>query len=548
MSQEAPKSTLLNERVFLAISYMLVTLMFLCGVLTFGNLMNLFMPGWPKTVVAIVCALIVLDRLYTYRKMKFFSVFSLEGLLAITAQWIVIILVLKVVIGVTNGLSAFYQEIPLWVSNFQEYFFTPVFSLSLGIAVVLWVLGGHFAELLNEMSIEQALIDRQSVSGPVGTVPPRERLLGLVFNIGAFLFVVTALTRIDLRVVFTGADAPLLIHIPALEGGGASTLMYFVFGFMLLSLTQFASLNTRWALQGVRVERKLAGGWALYSLLFLFVLALIASLLPTSYSQRALAFLGYGLDILLTYVLFLSQLAITLFIILVSLPFRLMGWGSPGENLDLTTPEFPNIPNQATGTVPPIPWLEALKNILIWGTLIAIIIYAIRQYLRQHQDLVNSLRRRPILRWLLWVWNWLSNLFGGIRQGVADALTTGLERIRARRAGRKESGWGGFINPRRLDPRQQVYFFYQALIRRGNESGLARGLSQTPYEYASTLEEALPDVDEDVDAMTEAFVEARYTPRVVEEQKAGLVRTYWERIRRALRSRRDTDEKADRKA
>jgi len=34
----------------------------------------------------------------------------------------------------------------------------------------------------------------------------------------------------------------------------------------------------------------------------------------------------------------------------------------------------------------------------------------------------------------------------------------------------------------------------------------------------------------------------------VEEHKAGLVRTYWERIRRALRSRRDTDEKADRKA
>jgi hypothetical protein len=131
---------------------------------------------------------------------------------------------------------------------------------------------------------------------------------------------------------------------------------------------------------------------------------------------------------------------------------------------------------------------------------------------------------------------------------VADALTTGLERIRARRAGRKESGWGGFINPHRLDPRQQVYFFYQALIRRGNESGLARGLSQTPYEYASTLDDALPDVDEDVDAMTEAFVEARYTPRVVEEHKAGLVRTYWERIRRALRSRRDTDEKADRKA
>jgi hypothetical protein len=148
-----------------------------------------------------------------------------------------------------------------------------------------------------------------------------------------------------------------------------------------------------------------------------------------------------------------------------------------------------------------------------------------------------------MLRWLLQIWKWLSDLFGGIRQGVADAVTISLERIRVRRAGGKESGWAGFINPRRLDPRQRVYFFYQALIRRGTESGLPRGLSQTPYEYASTLDDALPDVDEDVDAMTEAFVEARYTPRVVEEDKASLVKTYWDRIRRALRSKHDRGEK-----
>ena len=43
--------------------------------------------------------------------------------------------------------------------------------------------------------------------------------------------------------------------------------------------------------------------------------------------------------------------------------------------------------------------------------------------------------------------------------------------------------------------------------------------------------------------MTEAFIEARYTPRAVEEGKASLVKTYWDHIRRALRSRRDRGEK-----
>ena len=171
MSQEAPKSTILNESVFRAISTILVTLMFFCGVLTFGNLVNIFMPTWPTTAVAIVCALIMLDRLYIYGQMKSFSILHPEWLLAMGAQWIVIILVLKVVLGAVHGISAFLQEILLWVTDFQNYFLTTDFNLSLGIAVVVWIFGGYFAEVLDEMSIEQALIERQSAAISAGLLP-----------------------------------------------------------------------------------------------------------------------------------------------------------------------------------------------------------------------------------------------------------------------------------------------------------------------------------------------------------------------------------------
>ena len=539
MSQEPPLSTRLNESIFRAIGYVLVILMVTCGVLTFGYLVNRYMSSWPTTAVAIVCALIVLDRLYTYQQMKSFPILSGERMLAAGTQWIVIIIVLKVVSGLIDGFSTFLEEIPLWITDFQEYFLTSDFYLSMGVAAVVWVLSGHFAEILNEMGIEQALIERQSAIVSAEVIPPRYRLLNLVFNIGASLVVITALIRIDLRVVFLGEEAPILINIPALEGGGATTLLYFMFGLALLSQTQFASLNTRWALQGVRVGRNLAVGWAFYSLLLLGVLALIASFLPTSYGLGVLALLGYVLDVLLVILVSLMQLFMILFTFLVSLPFHLMDRESPLENFTFTRPEFPNVPTEVAGTVTPVAWWEALKTILIWGTIIAIVVYSIRHYLRQHEDLVDSLRRRPILRWLLRVWIWLMDLFGGIRRGVLDAVVANLERIRLRRAATKSRGWAGFINPRRLDPRQRVYFFYLTLIRRGNESGLIRGLSQTPYEYASTLDDALPDVDEDVDALTDAFVEARYTPKVVEEQKANLVKTYWDHIRKALRSRRD---------
>jgi hypothetical protein len=88
-----------------------------------------------------------------------------------------------------------------------------------------------------------------------------------------------------------------------------------------------------------------------------------------------------------------------------------------------------------------------------------------------------------------------------------------------------------------LDPRRQIYFFYLAMIRRGAEQGLRRGPSQSPSEYAVLLEKALPSSVEDIDSITEAFVEARYSRHKVEPKEAALVKTTWARIRRALQNR-----------
>jgi hypothetical protein len=86
-----------------------------------------------------------------------------------------------------------------------------------------------------------------------------------------------------------------------------------------------------------------------------------------------------------------------------------------------------------------------------------------------------------------------------------------------------------------LNPRQKVLFFYLAMIRRGSESGVPRRPDQTPSEYSSILEEKVSDVSPEVDGLTEAFSEARYSQHPVEEARAGQVKTYWERIRLKLK-------------
>jgi hypothetical protein len=93
------------------------------------------------------------------------------------------------------------------------------------------------------------------------------------------------------------------------------------------------------------------------------------------------------------------------------------------------------------------------------------------------------------------------------------------------------------LNVRALDPRQRIYFFYLAMVRRGGELGVTRHPSQSPAEYAVTLRQALPPAEDDVESITEAFIQARYTRQEIDAPKAESVKTTWGRIRRKLQEK-----------
>src|SRR5262249_40583397 len=94
------------------------------------------------------------------------------------------------------------------------------------------------------------------------------------------------------------------------------------------------------------------------------------------------------------------------------------------------------------------------------------------------------------------------------------------------------------INLRALDPRRQIYYFYLAMIRRAHEQGLDRLPSQSPAEYAATLESTLPAVHEDIHSLTHGFIEARYSNHLITANESNNVKPAWGHIRRALRSQR----------
>jgi hypothetical protein len=49
----------------------------------------------------------------------------------------------------------------------------------------------------------------------------------------------------------------------------------------------------------------------------------------------------------------------------------------------------------------------------------------------------------------------------------------------------------------------------------------------------------LPEAETDVESMTQAFIEARYTEHSIRPDNVGTVQNAWERIRSLLKQRRD---------
>ncbi len=106
MNSGARSNAIGNERVFRLLSYALVFLLMSCGVLTINILLHNLFPDWHTTLIAGMVLFVVIDRLYTYRQLKSLTPLSTEWVIALGAQWIVILLVVRLLLSYSNGIEA----------------------------------------------------------------------------------------------------------------------------------------------------------------------------------------------------------------------------------------------------------------------------------------------------------------------------------------------------------------------------------------------------------------------------------------------------------
>jgi hypothetical protein len=232
-----------NRKLFLSISYTLVFLMMACVVMTIGNLIQNALPDWHSGIIAGVTLFIVIDRLYTYQQLKSLTPFSSEWVAAHAAQWIVIVLFVRLLLSYANGLDSFITDLSLFARGYIANLFTPEFVTTLLLALLAWYLSGQFLELLDEIGLDQELALREESAQGLAqsnAIPAHQRLVNLIFSMGIVLVILTALTLINLRTIFSNVTGIPSVELDPFSGGEAGALLYFVFGLALLSLVSGA--------------------------------------------------------------------------------------------------------------------------------------------------------------------------------------------------------------------------------------------------------------------------------------------------------------------
>jgi hypothetical protein len=176
-------------------------------------------------------------------------------------------------------------------------------------------------------------------------------------------------------------------------------------------------------------------------------------------------------------------------------------------------------------------WVQSL---LFWAIFLGIIGFSIIYYLRQRAGLRRFIDRTGARSWWFRFWTWLKiSLFRAQKQ-VARAIAGSLSWLGAS----EDAGLGDKkrMGPQlgRLAPRERVLRIYLAMLHKAEERGIRRRASQTPAEFARVLEQTFPEINPEVDALTDSFVEARYSLHEITPADASFIARCWARVRAAI--------------
>ncbi|MBN2086514.1 MAG: DUF4129 domain-containing protein [Anaerolineales bacterium] len=512
--------------------------MVVCFILTVNRAIAVFEADWftgllsMQREIIIGAFLVALEVQITRRVFDPDPVLSREWWQRILPEWAFWLVALLLLIWSKHGPALTLSDLPQLGEKTAQVLRRPEFVEGLLLLIAVWGISRFLTNDLMAVENIPTATTREAMRGVIQEqIGIRNRLWQDVFILGGAMVFLA---------VFSVPLAHFLFGMPMAFGSlGVETLIYFLCGFGLFVIGRLLILKAEWVTERTGVDSSVTRHWMIYGLLFVVLLLLLSVALPTAYTFQLLASLNLvlmGLSMLMS-ILWMAVVYPVIWLLSHIFP----AIGGPTEEMQETPPDqgvgqaLPSLPQGVT-------WEMIAREILFWAIVILILVYIARQVLPMRFAVLRRLRHTFLFRRLLEFWLRLRKRWTVWSRSAAQTLRESWDALRADLGGRGVSGRGGFLNLRGLDPRQSVRFYFFALLRRGAEGGVVRRPAQTPREYSGALSDAEERIRVELEEITLAFEEARYSAHPVSPEKARQVRKVWDTIRTALRSSRQKDE------
>ena len=529
------------EALFEPIALVGALVCFVLGVVAFGLAI---VPEWQTRFLVILSAVVGVEAfLYSRRLTR--SAFLFKEWLVLLVPPIVLVRFLPYL---DDPVASIGRDAANWWHD-PGTFFTLAFIADTIVLLFVWSIVFICTQSLNQLRVQEGEILDQTDARfkelyednwrSYDHSEPLRRLGQFYLWGGVILVIFAAMASIGTTQLFNAAALGQLIGFqrPSLQLALANVFLYFVLGLLLLGEAHYVRQRTIWRLDRLSVPSEVATRWVSAVIGLVLAAAVVAVILPTSYAMTLGQLVGY---VVYAFVEGFAYFAAAIFYV-IFLIARLFGGSSGGGEAPhpAAPPHLPPMASTPPGASP----LDTVRSLIFWVIALGILIYSLGVLWRKRGP---SLARLPLARILLFPVRlilWLAGLIGRVGREVGQAVANAVPTL-FRHVPTTPPRVFRFVSLSRLGPRELVEYFYLSVCERAGQLGHPRPPGVTPLEYRTMLRESLPLVDPELDALTDAFVEARYGPHATTRSRAQAVREQWQILKVKLRRARVIRSKA----
>jgi hypothetical protein len=210
---------------------------------------------------------------------------------------------------------------------------------------------------------------------------------------------------------------------------------------------------------------------------------------------------------------------------------------APNSNLETSATQIGNVTRptgeSGTFTIPLelIAWLVAGLFVLV----VVLVVSRVATRAKKEAKTDSQEERESlgvVTRLIEHVTDWLKQALGRLHAPIAEKSNSSIDQISVNQ---KPSEWKGSLSVRQIYARLQTW---------AGRMGYPRLPQQTPIEYLVALSAVMPELADELNDVTKAYIDARYGPLPTSIDTVQSANAAWQRVERAMKKSLTTQGKA----